>query len=85
VHLALNIVGIVLALVVISGVIYTAAFRHSPQRRRIGQRVYLLALAALLAVNAIQTPDLRWMNIAGAVLGVGVVTGEAIWERRKVS
>jgi len=79
----LSVVGLGLVGVVIVGLIYSMSGGQSLRRRRIGQRVSLLAGATLLVTNAISTPDRRWLNVGVAVFMVGAVVFQVVWDRRR--
>jgi hypothetical protein len=78
----LVIAGCALLGVVIVGSLY-AMSGQPPHRRRIVQRISLLAMAAFFVTNAITTPDRRWMNVAVAVFAAGAVLFEVVWRRRR--
>jgi Ca2+/Na+ antiporter len=69
--------------VVIGCVVVINSRRQPPRRRRIAQRVMVLAMAVVLAFDAITQPHLRWFNTGMVVFTVGAILFQVWWERRR--
>jgi hypothetical protein len=47
------------------------------------QRVVVLAMAVVLASDAITSPSLHWLNVGVVVLSVGAILVQVWWDRRR--